>query len=115
MPAEPQDHDSRKEALLPDSPGTAGAKPYSPLALFIYDFFVLKFMAHFVWRCSTSAVTLPFFRKHIARGRGKKHLDIGVGTGWFLQNAMNWTEKGERGYEQKATEKKNEEKGSGHT
>ena len=40
-------------------------------------------MSYFFWRCSTTQVTLPFFRSHVRR----THLDIGVGTGYFLQHS----------------------------
>lgn len=71
--------------LIDDKAGTPGAAVYGWLMLYIYDYFVLKFMASIFWRCSTSAVTLPFFRSHI--NRDGQHLDVGVGTGWFLQHA----------------------------
>lgn len=75
---------AKDEPLLSNAAGRAGAASYSTFALLIYDYFVLKFMSHFIWRCSTSAVTLPFFRRHI---RPSSHLDIGVGTGYFLQHS----------------------------
>lgn len=49
--------------------------------LFIYDYFVLIFMCKFIWRCPTSKVTLPLFRKNVS----KRHLDVGVGTGYFTR------------------------------
>ena len=76
---------AKTDPLLEGKAGGPGAAAYSSFTLFIYDYFVLKFMAFFFWRCSTSAVLQPFFRSHVSRhGR---HLDIGVGTGWFLEHA----------------------------
>ena len=66
-----------------EKPGAPGAAAYSKLVLFFYDFFVLRFMSSIFWRCSTARVTLPFFKANIRR----THLDIGVGTGWFLQHS----------------------------
>ena len=62
--------------------GAPGANNYTKLALIIYDYFVLKFMSSIVWRCSTSKVMVPFFRANVS----KRHLDIGVGTGYFLEH-----------------------------
>ncbi|KAL6718613.1 hypothetical protein ACLMJK_002847 [Lecanora helva] len=76
---------AKHDPLIKGKAGVPGAKAYSNLILYVYDYFVLRFMAFFFWRCSTDAVTLPFFKSHISR-RGK-HLDIGVGTGWFLEHA----------------------------
>lgn len=61
----------------------AGAAIYSPLVLRVYDWWVLGFSNRFLWRCSTKTILLPFFREHI----GRRHLDVGVGTGFYLANA----------------------------
>ena len=76
---------TKNDPLLDGKAGTPGAAVYSNITLFVYDYFVLKFMAYFIWRCPTSSVVLPFLRSHISRGG--HHLDIGVGTGWFLKHA----------------------------
>jgi SAM-dependent methyltransferase len=60
-----------------------GAAVYSPLVLKLYDWWVLGLSNKFAWRCSTRTVLLPFYRKHM----GKKHLDAGVGTGFYLAHA----------------------------
>jgi hypothetical protein len=52
---------------------------YTPLALALYDLAVLGFSNSFVWQCA-SQVLLDFYNQHIS----DKHLDIGVGTGYFL-------------------------------
>ena len=57
----------------------AGQRVYTPLVLRSYDLFVLGFSNRFVWRCPSSTM-LERYDRHI----GARHLDIGVGTGWFL-------------------------------
>lgn len=52
---------------------------YTPLTLAFYDLAVLRFSNSFVWQCP-SHVLLDFYNQHIS----DKHLDIGVGTGYFL-------------------------------
>lgn len=61
----------------------AGAAVYSPWVLKIYDLWVLGLSNRLVWRCPTSTVLLPFFRK----GLSERHLDIGVGTGYYLEHS----------------------------
>lgn len=63
--------------------GEAGAAIYSPLVLYLYDFWVLKISNTFAWRCPTKDTQLPFFRQHI----GQRHLDIGPGPGYYLANS----------------------------
>jgi Methyltransferase domain len=57
----------------------AGAAVYSKFVLSIYDLFVLGFSNRFAWRCPSQAI-LDFYNENIS----SKHLDVGVGTGWFL-------------------------------
>ena len=57
----------------------AGAAIYSKTLLSIYDLYVLGFSNKFVWRCP-SRLILDFYNEHISG----KHLDVGVGTGYFL-------------------------------
>lgn len=56
-----------------------GAAAYTPLALSLYDLAVLRFSNSFVWKC-TSRMLLDLYNEHIS----DRHLDIGVGTGYFL-------------------------------
>ncbi len=56
-----------------------GVAAYTPLTLAFYDLAVLGFSNSFIWQCS-SQVLLDFYNQHIS----DKHLDIGVGTGYFL-------------------------------
>lgn len=61
----------------------SGAAVYSPLTLALYDVWVLRISNRFAWQCSTRNVLLPFFNRHV----GTQHLDVGVGTGFYLAKA----------------------------
>jgi SAM-dependent methyltransferase len=61
----------------------AGAAVYSPWVLKLYDAWVLGISNRWAWQCSTTDVLLPFYRKHV----GARHLDVGVGTGFYLEHA----------------------------
>lgn len=56
-----------------------GQRIYTPIVLRAYDLFVLGFSNRFVWRCP-SGTQLEQYDRHV----GRHHLDLGVGTGWFL-------------------------------
>jgi Methyltransferase domain len=60
----------------------AGQRVYTPLTLRAYDLFVLGFSNRFVWRCRSSRM-LERYDSHV----GARHLDVGVGTGWFLDHS----------------------------
>jgi ubiquinone/menaquinone biosynthesis C-methylase UbiE len=60
----------------------AGQAVYSPLVLSVYDVFVLGFSNHLLWRCPTAELRALYDRNVSAH-----HLDIGVGTGYFLDRA----------------------------
>jgi len=57
----------------------AGQAVYTPLVLALYDVFVLRFSCRVVWRCPRTQ-TLALYNCHV----GARHLDVGVGTGYFL-------------------------------
>jgi hypothetical protein len=57
----------------------AGQRIYTPLVLRAYDLVVLGFSNRFAWRCR-SATMLEQYERHV----GGRHLDLGVGTGWYL-------------------------------
>lgn len=57
----------------------AGQRVYTPFTLRVYDLLVLGFSNRFVWRCRSSKM-LGRYDSHV----GARHLDVGVGTGWFL-------------------------------
>jgi SAM-dependent methyltransferase len=59
----------------------AGQRVYTPLVLKGYDLFVLGFSNRFVWRCRSSRM-LERYDRYV----GARHLDVGVGTGWFLDH-----------------------------
>ncbi|WP_337882842.1 class I SAM-dependent methyltransferase [Chromobacterium haemolyticum] len=61
----------------------AGAAVYSPLVLKVYDWWVLGVSNQWAWRCPTRSVLLPFFQQHL----GVNHLDVGVGTGYYLAHS----------------------------
>src|SRR5215471_7704675 len=62
-----------------DAAVARGAAVYTPSTLALYDLVVLGFSNSLVWKCS-SRLILDFYNEHISG----KHLDIGVGTGYFL-------------------------------
>ena len=59
----------------------AGQRVYTPFTLRVYDLFVLGFSNRFVWRCRSSKM-LGRYDSLV----GARHLDVGVGTGWFLDH-----------------------------
>jgi hypothetical protein len=59
----------------------AGQRVYTPLVLWGYDLLVLGFSNRFVWRCPSSRML-----ERYDRFVGARHLDVGVGTGWFLDH-----------------------------
>src|SRR5438132_5369371 len=65
-----------------DDPAYKGQSGYTPFLLAIYDPWVLGFMARVVWRCPTPPV-VERYRRHL----GRRHLDVGPGTGYFLEKA----------------------------
>jgi hypothetical protein len=62
-----------------DDVGAAGATIYSKPLLSVYDLYVLGFSNTFVWQCP-SRLILDLYNAHVSG----KHLDVGVGTGYFL-------------------------------
>jgi SAM-dependent methyltransferase len=66
----------------PDDPAYRGQAGYTPLLLAIYDPFVLGFMAPVVWRSPIPPV-VERYRQQV----GRRHLDVGPGTGYFLEKA----------------------------
>lgn len=61
----------------------AGAAVYSPLTLKLYDAWVLGISNRFAWHCPTREILQPFFDRNV----GAQHLDVGVGTGYYLDKA----------------------------
>ncbi|RFU28550.1 hypothetical protein B7463_g7778, partial [Scytalidium lignicola] len=53
---------------------------YTPWRLAFYDFWVLGIVTSYGWCCPTKTYLLPLFRANVR----KNHLDIGVGSGYYL-------------------------------
>jgi ubiquinone/menaquinone biosynthesis C-methylase UbiE len=62
----------------------AGSIRFKPLVLFIYDFYVIRFSAPLIWRVSPQNYLRPLFTNNFS----KRHLDIGVGNGYFPIKAI---------------------------
>jgi SAM-dependent methyltransferase len=63
----------------------AGAAIYNPLVLRIYDLWVTRFSNRFAWRCPADR-QIEHYRAHLRH----RHLDVGVGTGFYLQWAAEF-------------------------
>jgi SAM-dependent methyltransferase len=63
-------------------PSYKGQSGYNPLLLAIYDAWVLRFMAPTVWR-SPIQPGIARYRRFLRH----RHLDVGPGTGYFLEHA----------------------------
>ena len=57
----------------------AGQAAYTPLVLKIYDWLVLGVSNRLLWRCPTAGL-----RELYAANVSARHLDVGVGTGYYL-------------------------------
>jgi len=66
-------------SLTTTEPGQA---VYSPLVLGVYDWYVLGLSASLIWQCPSRKI-LEHYNRHV----GRRHLDVGVGTGYFLDRA----------------------------
>lgn len=62
-------------------PAHAGQAIYSPVTLALYDLVVLTLSNPLVWRCPTRGI-LALYDRHVT----DDHLDVGVGTGWYLDH-----------------------------
>ncbi|WP_297121640.1 class I SAM-dependent methyltransferase [uncultured Enterobacter sp.] len=60
-----------------------GIKVYTPLALKLYDWWVLRISNRYAWQCQTQRHLVPHFRNNMK----SNHLDVGVGTGFYLTYA----------------------------
>ncbi len=61
----------------------AGQAVYSQRTLWMYDWLVLGFSNTFVWKCPTRRL-LRLYNEHVSGN----HLDVGVGTGYFLDRCQ---------------------------
>ena len=60
----------------------ASSAGYTRAVLMIYDLWVTHFSNRYVWRCS-----VEIHRDHYRNWIGKRHLEVGVGTGYYLSGA----------------------------
>jgi ubiquinone/menaquinone biosynthesis C-methylase UbiE len=66
----------------PTDPAYAGQREFTPAFLRVYDALVLGFYCSVVWRCPAGRIVEQY-----ARHVGRRHLDVGPGTGYFLERA----------------------------
>ncbi|KAK2616596.1 hypothetical protein QQS21_000419 [Conoideocrella luteorostrata] len=70
----------------PQPAQNAGSAIYTPFFLaFIYDILVIWFSNSYVWKCPTPTSLLPLFVASL----GKRHLDVGVGSGYYPSKALS--------------------------
>ena len=69
-------------AMDKSDPNYKGYRGYNRFMLTIYDPWVLGFMSRAVWRVHTA----PYIEQY-RRELGRRHLDVGPGTGYFLEKA----------------------------
>ncbi len=62
----------------------AGQAIYSKRVLSIYDLWVLGFSNFFIWKCSTKLL-----RKEFVKNVTANHLDVGTGTGYYLDKCLS--------------------------
>jgi SAM-dependent methyltransferase len=65
-----------------DDPAYGGQREYTPFFLRIYDPVILGFFTPLVWRCPTTRL-VEGYRRSVR----PPHLDVGPGTGYFLERA----------------------------
>jgi SAM-dependent methyltransferase len=65
-----------------DDPAYGGQSEYTPFFLRIYDPVILGFFTRAVWRCPTTRL-VEGYQRYVRPG----HLDVGPGTGYFLERA----------------------------
>ena len=65
-----------------DDPAYKGQAGYNPVLLAIYDPWVIGFMTRAVWH-----TPMPPFIESYRANLGHRHLDVGPGTGYFIEKA----------------------------
>lgn len=63
-----------------------GAKVYTPVSLKLYDWWVLNISNSYAWHCDTNKYLIPHFKNYLS----DRHMDIGVGTGFYLKKSLNY-------------------------
>jgi len=66
---------------LNHQPGKAGAAAYTKPVLAFYDLSALQINCRFIWKCSPP-VLLAHYNEYVTGN----HIDVGVGTGYFLSH-----------------------------
>ena len=66
----------------PDQDRGADGRIYNPITLRLYDVVVLGLTNTWIWRCPTASMK-QMYRDNM----GARHLDIGPGTGYYLQDS----------------------------
>ena len=66
-------------AVIADDPSLAGQAVYTKAVLAVYDLWVHGISNPFIWRCPTKHLH-ALYDRHVT----SNHLDVGVGTGYFL-------------------------------
>jgi SAM-dependent methyltransferase len=69
----------------------AGQAVYSKGTLAVYDWVVLGISNRFIWKCPT-----PMLEAHYNKHLSANHLDVGVGTGYFLDRCRFATARDDR-------------------
>jgi Methyltransferase domain len=65
--------------LDPSDPAHAGQAAYTPSTLRAYDTMIVRLSNSYVWRCPARRI-LEHYDRHV----GASHLDVGPGTGYYL-------------------------------
>jgi SAM-dependent methyltransferase len=65
-----------------DDPAYGGQSEYTPVFLKIYDPVILGFFTRVMWRCPANRL-VERYRRYVR----PRHLDVGPGTGYFLERA----------------------------
>ena len=65
-----------------DDPAHLGQSVYTPSFLRVYDRLILGLFTRYIWRSPTPRM-VALYNRHL----GRRHLDIGPGTGYFLEHA----------------------------
>lgn len=71
-----------------DDATRAGQAVYTRTTLALYDALVLGLSNAWIWRCPTREI-LALYDSHVSEA----HLDVGVGTGWYLDHCRFPTQK----------------------
>ena len=72
----------RTQVIAPDDPGYRAQAEYTPAFLRIYDGLILGVFCRLLWRFPAPEV-ISDYERHVTR----RHLEIGPGTGYFLDKA----------------------------